>query len=101
MPLVQAQARDWLAYLFTSAMALPGATDAMTAMLRDALADDSPAVRQALRDAATRLSVLLRLGRRDTGWRRYLSYLQSTVTLLLAAQQTPTHEPGARHARHH
>jgi hypothetical protein len=112
MPLVQAQARDWMAYLFTSVMSLPRAdtmalsdsAHPMPTQLCAALAGEPPAVRRALHAAATRLSVLLRLRRRDTGWRRYLAHLQCTVTLLLAAQcavRPQTHEPEARHARHH
>ena len=106
MPLVQAQARDWLAYLYTSAMTPPGPESDMAEILRTALADEPQAVRHELHTAAARLARLLPRQRRAAarGWRRYLSMMQSTVTLLLTAaapvnlkdQQTEAH-----HARHH
>jgi hypothetical protein len=106
MPLVQAQARDWLAYLYTSAMTPPGPEADMAEILRSALADEPRAVRHELHTAAARLAGLLPRRRHDAarGWRRSLSMRQSTVALLLAAaapaspkdQQTET-----PHARHH
>lgn len=106
MPLAQAQARDWLAYLYTSAMTPPGPEPVMAEILRCALADEPQAVRHALHTAASRLSRLLTRRRRDAarGWRRYLSMMQSTVTLLLAAAAPAGHKDQhteTPHARHH
>ena len=106
MPLAQAQARDWLAYLYTSAMTPPGPEPDMIEILRTALADEPQAVRSELHIAASRLAKLLPRRRRDAarGWRRYLSMTQSTVALLLAAAAPASHkdqQTETPHARHH
>lgn len=93
MPLAQAQARDWLAYLYTSAMTPPGSADDMASPLHQALAEESLAVQQALHSAATRLARVLPRRRREAlrGWRRYLSMMQLTVSLLTAAPGPSNH----------
>lgn len=106
MPLAQAQARDWLAYVYTSAMTPPSPEEAMAAGLRAPLLAASPAVRQQLHSATRLLDRWLPNGRRNAarGWRRYLGMLQSTREVLMQALPpndsidpiTETH-----HARHH
>jgi len=106
MPLAQAQARDWLAYLYTSAMTPPGPQHLMAEILRPALADEPQTVRHELHAAAVRLARLLPRRRRDAarGWRRYLAMMQSTMALLLdaAAPASPKDQQSEpHHARHH
>ncbi len=109
MTLPQAQARDWLAYLHSSASALRRLSGAQRAeshaLLRDALAREQPAVRRLLRDAARRLCWVLRLPAGDgRGWRRHVAILQAAVGLMLAAgssDDNPAAGPKVEHARHH
>lgn len=112
LSLPQAQARDWLAYLHSTARELAPAwlarTGTLAPLLREALAQDSAAVRQQVRRSARRLGWVRRLpldrarGRR--GWRRHLLILQDAVGLMLAAADPsgPSAESTeVSHARHH
>jgi hypothetical protein len=109
MPLEQAQARDWLAYLHSSARTLrtfPAAQQqAATELLRNELARERAGVRLWVGDTAQRLLWTRRLPAGDgRGWRRHVAILQSAVALMLAAQ-TPgddvLQDDKVIHARHH
>jgi hypothetical protein len=110
MTLDQAQARDWLAYLHSSARALgsrelAGAGDPV-ALLRAAMTHERQPVRRLVADSARRLAWVRRLGADSgsRGWRRHVAILQSVVRLGLAATtDSATSTPGAEalHARHH
>jgi tRNA A-37 threonylcarbamoyl transferase component Bud32 len=110
MSLDQAQARDWLAYLHSSARALSGRqfqeAEAPAALLRHELANEREPVRQMVAETAQRLAWVLHLPahRGGRGWRRHVSILQSVLRLALGAatghnDSTMTSE--ALHARHH
>lgn len=91
LPLPQAQARDWLTYLHSSARALrlhsAAQQAAATATLRAELARESAPVRALVADTARRLRWVQRLKAGDgRGWRRHVAILQSAVALMLAAQ---------------
>ncbi len=106
MPLAQAQARDWLAYLYTSAMTPPAPQSAMAAWLRPVLLAQSPAVQHELRKVTRLMGRWLPSRRQDAarGWRRYLGMLQCTHQVLSAALPDPAsidHPAKTHHARHH
>ncbi|MEO7854759.1 MAG: hypothetical protein ABIR94_21285 [Rubrivivax sp.] len=106
MSLAQAQARDWLAYVYTSAMTPPAPDETMAAGLRAPLLAASPAVREQLHIAARLLGRWLPSGRRDAarGWRRYLVMLQCTRQVLMQAlppSASIDHITETHHARHH
>jgi tRNA A-37 threonylcarbamoyl transferase component Bud32 len=108
LTLHQAQARDWLAYLHSSARVLRthGAAHEAAAIdtLRAELAAESAPVRALVADAARRLRWVQRLHAGDgRGWRRHVAILQSAVALMLAAQPTDPdnrNDPEVKHARH-
>jgi tRNA A-37 threonylcarbamoyl transferase component Bud32 len=90
LPLHQAQARDWLAYLHSSSRALLSQSAAQQAaavrMLRAELARESAPVRALVADVARRLRWVQRLpAGNGIGWRRHIAILQSAVALMLAA----------------
>lgn len=109
MSLEQAQARDWLAYLHSSARLLAVASPARQAaaidMLRAELAREPAPVRELVADAAQRLHWMERLPAGDgRGWRRHVAIAQHAVALMLAtdtaaAQTNEDHK--VTHARHH
>ncbi len=110
MTLHQAQARDWLAYLHSSARALGGrefnAGQSPAQLLRKELSQEREPVRKLVADTARRLAWALRLPahRGGRGWQRHVSILQSVLRLALSAgtingDSTLTSE--ALHARHH
>jgi tRNA A-37 threonylcarbamoyl transferase component Bud32 len=109
MTLEQAQARDWLAYLHSSARVLRAQTAVQQAasieLLRAELARERLPVRRLVADTARRLRWVQRLAAQDgRGWRRHVAVLQSAVALMLAAD-TPDgkarQDPEVIHARHH
>jgi hypothetical protein len=90
LPLHQAQARDWVAYLHSSARALltQGAAQRAAAIrtLRAELARESAPVRALVADVAWRLRWVQRLPvGNGLGWRRHIAILQSAVALMRAA----------------
>ncbi len=106
MSLAQAQARDWLAYLYTSAMTPPASQEAMASGLRAPLLAASPAVVAELRAATRLLGRWLPSGQRAAarGWRRYLGMLQCTRQVLMQAlppNASIEHITETHHARHH
>ena len=109
LTLHQAQARDWLAYLHSSArlLRLHSAVQQAAAIetLRAELAHESAPVRALVADTARRLRWVQRLQAGDgRGWRRHVAILQSAVALMLAAQSTDDNSPNdpkVSHARHH
>lgn len=106
MTLEQAQARDWLAYLHSTAREMPRTliTVAATDLLRAELARERDPVRRQVVASARRLAWLGRIGVREgRGWRRHVSILQTAVGLALAAADPrgPTADPcEVLHARH-
>jgi hypothetical protein len=88
MPLEAAQARDWLAYLFSSMNGLPLPRHEAAARLRAALAVEPPTVRAQLDAAAGRMAWVLRLPREGPrgGWRRHVASVQAVVAAILEAQ---------------
>jgi tRNA A-37 threonylcarbamoyl transferase component Bud32 len=109
MPLHQAQARDWLAYLHSSARVLRTHSAAQQAAaieaLRAELSREAAPVRALVAGTARRLRWAQRLQAGDgSGWRRHVAILQSAVALMLAAD-SPEHNPRkddkVTHARHH
>jgi tRNA A-37 threonylcarbamoyl transferase component Bud32 len=109
MPLEQAQARDWLAYLHSSARLLHTQTPAQQAaaieVLRAELARECAPVRRLVGDSARRLRWVQRLSARDgRGWRRHVAILQAAVALILAADASDSNasqNDEVIHARHH
>jgi tRNA A-37 threonylcarbamoyl transferase component Bud32 len=109
MTLDEAQARDWLAYLHSSALAFrlrpPAPRAECIALLRAELARERAPVRQRVADTARRLRWVQRLPAGDgRGWRRHVSILQMAVGLMLAAElpnDNLTTDPKVIHARHH
>jgi tRNA A-37 threonylcarbamoyl transferase component Bud32 len=109
MPLEQAQARDWLAYLHSSARVLGAQSAAQQAaaieVLRAELARERAPVRRLVGDTARRLRWVRRLSARDgRGWRRHVAILQSAVALMLAAgapDGNAHQDDKVIHARHH
>jgi tRNA A-37 threonylcarbamoyl transferase component Bud32 len=109
LPLHQAQARDWLAYLHSSARELRSHSAAQQAAaidtLRAELAREAVPVRALVAGTAQRLRWVQRLQAGDgRGWRRHVAILQSAVALMLAAQNpddNPRNDPKVSHARHH
>jgi hypothetical protein len=106
MPLAQAQARDWLAFLYTSAMTPPGPDATMATWLRPVLIAQSPGVQNELRKVTRLMARWLpsRRGQATRGWRRYLGMLQSTQSVLSAAlfdAVSIVHTAKTPHARHH
>jgi tRNA A-37 threonylcarbamoyl transferase component Bud32 len=104
MPLHQAQARDWLAYLHSSARVLRGQGAAIE-LLRAELAHESAPVRELVAATARRLRWVQRLPAGDgRGWRRHVAILQSAVAMMLAAggpdDNSRDHDK-VIHARHH
>lgn len=114
MTLDEAQARDWLAYLHSSALAFrlkpPAAHADCVALLRAELAREREPVRQLVAHTARRLRWVQRLAAGDgRGWRRHVAILQLAVGLMLAADipddnpadDNPATGPKVIHARHH
>ena len=106
MSLAQAQARDWLAYLYTSAMTPPAPDTAMAAWLRPELIAQSPGVQNELRKVALLMGRWLPSRRHEAarGWRRYLGMLQCTQRVLSASlfdADSIVHSAKTPHARHH
>ncbi len=109
MSLEQAQARDWLAYLHSSARLIRVHLQAQQAVVIDRLSTELARERSPVRElvvhATRRLRWLQRLPARDgRGWRRHVAIAQSAVTLLLAADTAKartTHDHKVIHARHH
>jgi tRNA A-37 threonylcarbamoyl transferase component Bud32 len=109
LPLYQAQARDWLAYLHSSARVLRAHSAAQQAAaidtLRAELACEAAPVRALVAATARRLRWVQRLQAGDgRGWRRHVAILQSAVALMLAAEiadDNPRNDPKVSHARHH
>ena len=109
MTLVQAQARDWLAYLHSSGRAFRAQSPAQRAeciaRLRTELAAERLPVRQLLADTARRLRWVQRLRAGDgRGWRRHIAILQTAVDLMLTAglpDDNLATQPKVTHARHH
>jgi hypothetical protein len=109
LSLQQAQARDWLAYLHSSARVLFSHSAVQQAAaietLRAELAHESAPVRALVADTARRLRWVQRLqAGNGRGWRRHVAILQSAVALMLAAQSTDDNsrnDPKVSHARHH
>lgn len=109
LTLEQAQARDWLAYLHSTAREMPPSllapTGPLVDPLRAELAREREPVRRLVVDSARRLAWVSRIDARDArGWRRHVSILQSAVALVLAAAEPrgPTADPcEVLHARHH
>ncbi len=112
MSLERAQARDWLAYLHSSAREFGGRefapAESPVPLLRAALDKERKPVRRLVADTARRLAWALRLpAQRGTrGWQRHASILQSVLRLALGATATatyddPTPKSEAIHARHH
>lgn len=98
LPLHQAQARDWLACLHSSAPMLRSHSLAQQAAaiqtLRAELAHESAPVRALLAQTARRLRWVQRLqAGNGRGWRRHVAILQSAVALMLAAQSTDDRTP--------
>lgn len=108
MTLPQAQARDWLAYLHSSALAfrrrMPAPQAECIALLRAELARERAPERRIVADTARRLRWVQRLPAGDgQGWRRHMSILQLAVDLMLAADlpdDNPATGPKVIHARH-
>ena len=112
MTLAQAQARDWLAYLHSSALRACACTAAGAAcrmpsrLLRAELARESAPVRALVADTARRLRWVQRLPAGDgRGWRRHVAILQSAVGIDARCATRPTTTPATdsevNHARHH
>lgn len=112
MSLEQAQARDWMAFLHSTARELAPAwlarTGQLAPLLHDALAREGDAVRRQVVDGARRLAWLRRIpvdrARGGRGWRRHLLILQNAVGLVLAAADSrgpSADSPEVFHARHH
>lgn len=112
MTLPQAQARDWLAYLHSTARELAPVhlahLQTLVPPLLQALAAEGDGVRRLVFDTARRLGWLRHLrvdrarGRR--GWRRQVLVLKDAVELALAAADSygrPADLPEVSHARHH
>jgi tRNA A-37 threonylcarbamoyl transferase component Bud32 len=112
MSLQQAQARDWLAYLHSTARELAPVHLARTAQLlpalREALAGEQAPVRDLVHRSARRLAWLRHLpvdrARARRGWRRQLLVLKDAVGLALAAADPSGRRADSSevtHARHH
>ncbi len=109
MPLDQAQARDWLTYLHSSAHVLAAQRIAdgidPTGLLRAELAREREPVRRLVADTSRRLAWLLRLdATQGRAWHRHVAVVQSVLRLALSATAAPieaTDTPEALHARHH
>jgi hypothetical protein len=91
MELHQAQARDWLAYLHSSALALRAGDaappDELVELLRAELSNEVAPVRALVADTARRLAWLRWLHAGDgRGWRRHVAILQSALALMMAAE---------------
>lgn len=70
MPLAQAQIRDWLPYLFSTAIFFEGRLPELSAELRAILADEPAAVREGVRTALRRTAWLRLLRRLPAALRR-------------------------------
>ena len=112
MSLPQAQARDWLAYLHSTARELAPAhlarTEQLLPALRHALANDGAAVRDLVHRTARRMAWLRHVPvdrtRARRGWRRQLLVLKDAVGLALAATDPrgrTADSSEVTHARHH
>lgn len=109
MTLDEAQARDWLAYLHSSALAFrlkpPAPRAECIALLRAALARERAPVRRLVGGTARRLRWVQRVPAGDgRGWRRHVAILQLAVGLMLAADlsdDNPASGQKVIHARHH
>lgn len=104
MSLPQAQARDWMAYLHSSARALralpPTLHDTLPGRLRAVLAQESAAVRAELARAARRLAWVQRLDAGDgRGWRRHIAIAQAAVQLAGTATDTRGREAASPNYR--
>jgi tRNA A-37 threonylcarbamoyl transferase component Bud32 len=108
MRLPEAQARDWLAFLHSTARECPPAmlrSPALAETVRAEIAREPVEVCRWVAASARRLAVLRRFGSGDgQGWRRHLRILQVATTLALdaVADEGPKIEtPEVPHARHH
>lgn len=108
MPLDQAQARDWLTYLHSSARVLrahSGLQSEAIDMLRTEMAHERAPVRALVADTARRLRWVQRLhAGQGRGWRRHVAIAQAAVALMLAADagaHNTHHDDKVSHARHH
>lgn len=82
MPLAQAQARDWLAYLFSAVSAIDAPRAALMAHWQQAQQATGPEVRQLVRTAAQRAGWLRRLPARRKPWGRDVVRLQAVGAFL-------------------
>ena len=109
MPLEQAQARDCLAYLHSSARVMfgPGTVQPSEAVdvLRAELAREAAPVRELVAGTARRLRPVQHLqAGNGRGWRRHSAILQAAVALMRAADPSDYHShehDKVSHARHH
>ena len=91
MSLDEAQARDWLAYLHSTAKDLLPQRERATALLAAVLAAEPAAVRERVHDAARRLQWVWRLRGEDRPktWRRHVAVLQAALELMRGALPQP------------
>ncbi|MBA3592347.1 MAG: hypothetical protein H0W47_00920 [Polaromonas sp.] len=83
MPLLQAQARDWLLYLQSTVWLLPADARAFAqAAWKDTIAEETPAVTAALRAAVGRLSWMRHLSSRRKPWGRDIISAQAAAAFL-------------------
>jgi tRNA A-37 threonylcarbamoyl transferase component Bud32 len=90
MSIDEAQSRDWLAYLHSTAKdVLPEPQS--SALLHEALQAESAKVRASVDAVVRRLSWLqrLRVDNRPKTWRRHVTVLQAALTLVRSAQPHP------------
>jgi hypothetical protein len=90
MSIDEAQSRDWLAYLHSTAKdVLPEPQS--SALLHEALQAESAKVRTSVDAVVRRLSWLqrLRVDNRPKTWRRHVTVLQAALTLVRSAQPHP------------
>lgn len=84
MSLDQAQARDWLTYLMSTAWVLPVAASDIAEVFEHALARERSGVKTILAEAASRLAPLRHLPRRRKPWGREVMSLQALGAVIAA-----------------